>query len=931
MVLVCASAFLSGVWPAAPAAAVPETTSVRLSPQDTFLNLNATNYSTGARLTTYTWPDNQVANAIVMKFDVSALPPGATIEEARLNVALVQSDLSLDFTYTVTAHKLLGRDAVISAATGYTAAAGNPWTANACCFNNIPMAQANLSPAYATRAIDKIPGFKVWDVTTMVQEWMQTPAENFGLLLNADTTRPRDRYRQFASMEHVMSSLRPFLEVTYSAGDATPPSVAITAPQNGASVSGTSTLQATASDNLAVAAVQFHVDGAPVGPEQLSPPYRFGWDTTTVSDGARTITASARDASGNTAKAAVVTITVENGVAILTPQDTFINLDAVNYSTGPALGTYTWPDDKPANAIVMKFNLAAIPAEALVQEATLHLHLVDSDSTADPTYVVPAHKIIVKNPIITAATGVTADGTHPWTPTACCHNGVPLAQADISAAYDTAAIDKTLGFKSWTITGLVQEWLLDPATNFGLLLNADLSKGADRYRFFASMEDPNTQRRPFLRVAYVVSEDSTPPVVAVTAPPDSTVVSGHVTIRASASDDAGITGVLFNVDGQPIGPEDTTAPYEIAWDAAAATEGNHAITATARDFAGNVATSQGVVVTHDRTGPSVSITTPASGSTVAGSVTVSASAADSVGVAGVQFQLDGASLGAEDTVAPYSVSWNTTTAPDGSRTITAVARDTGGNRTTSAALSVTVSNAPPPPPPATLWPHEPADFTVIEETGWESGTLGAWYRIFQSSDKPIGVGAIGHSAISERRALQIDYAAGHVGGGGTELRYDIASQNRRNEIYVGYYVQVSPQWEGHSSAINKMIYLHDGGSSFSAMWYEIFGSGSGPLGLYVVNQSGSGPAGIRENFNPVTFTRSQWHRVEIYQKQGASQNGIVRVWVDGVLAIDRSDVGIRSTPVDNITISGIWGGVGDSKPHADFMRFDRIRISRPGQ
>ena len=56
---------------------------------------------------------------------------------------------------------------------------------------------------------------------------------------------------------------------------------------------------------------------------------------------------------------------------------------------------------------------------------------------------------------------------------------------------------------------------------------------------------------------------------------------------------------------------------------------------------------------------------------------------------------------------------------------------------------------------------------------------------------------------------------------------------------------------------------------------------------------------------------------------------IVRVWVNGVLAIDRSDVDTRSTPIDNVTISGIWGGVGDSKNQADYMRFDRIRISRP--
>src|SRR4029453_10090343 len=100
------------------------------------------------------------------------------------------------------------------------------------------------------------------------------------------------------------------------------------------------------------------------------------------------------------------------------------------------------------------------------------------------------------------------------------------------------------------------------------------------------------------------------------------------------------------------------------------------------------------------------------------------------------------------------------------------------------------------------------------------------------------------------------YNAGHVGGGGTELRFDVPSALRRNEIFVGYYVQVSPQWQGHSSAINKMVYLHDNDTGgFAAMWYEMFGSGASALGLYVVNQSGGSPPGFHENVAPVNFTR----------------------------------------------------------------------------
>lgn len=97
----------------------------------------------------------------------------------------------------------------------------------------------------------------------------------------------------------------------------------------------------------------------------------------------------------------------------------------------------------------------------------------------------------------------------------------------------------------------------------------------------------------------------------------------------------------------------------------------------------------------DTTPPTVSLTAPAGGATVSGTVTVSATASDNVGVAGVQFKLDGANLGAEDTSNPYSVIWDTTTAANGSHTLTAVARDAAGNTGTATAVTVTVNNVPP--------------------------------------------------------------------------------------------------------------------------------------------------------------------------------------------------------------------------------------------
>src|SRR5207247_6203721 len=127
-------------------------------------------------------------------------------------------------------------------------------------------------------------------------------------------------------------------------------------------------------------------------------------------------------------------------------------------------------------------------------------------------------------------------------------------------------------------------------------------------------------------------------------------------------------------------------------------------------------TSASVTVTvnnGDTAPPTVAMTGPANGATVSGSVTVSASASDNVGVAGVQFKVDGANLGAEDTISPYSTAWNTTTATNGTHALTAVARDAAGKTTTAAAQSVTVSDTTSGGCPCSTWPPSPTPARIV--------------------------------------------------------------------------------------------------------------------------------------------------------------------------------------------------------------------------
>jgi hypothetical protein len=142
----------------------------------------------------------------------------------------------------------------------------------------------------------------------------------------------------------------------------------------------------------------------------------------------------------------------------------------------------------------------------------------------------------------------------------------------------------------------------------------------------------------------------------------------HLTAAATAAINAGVavTGLLPDYDGQgrPAGPAPDVGADEV-----------------------NASNPPA-----DTTPPTVAVTGPANGAAASGTVTVAASASDNVGVAGVQFLVNGLPLGAEDTAAPYSASWNTTAVANGSYTLSARARDAAGNLTTSGGVTVTVSN-----------------------------------------------------------------------------------------------------------------------------------------------------------------------------------------------------------------------------------------------
>ena len=110
---------------------------------------------------------------------------------------------------------------------------------------------------------------------------------------------------------------------------------------------------------------------------------------------------------------------------------------------------------------------------------------------------------------------------------------------------------------------------------------------------------------------------------------------------------------------------------------------------TAYDTAGIESSYSNIVTVPESSPPSVTLSSPANNSTVSGKVSVVASASDNVGVARVEYYVNGV-LKATDTSSPYVYLWDTTALATGNYTLLAKAFDAAGNSGQSSGVNVVV-------------------------------------------------------------------------------------------------------------------------------------------------------------------------------------------------------------------------------------------------
>jgi hypothetical protein len=241
--------------------------------------------------------------------------------------------------------------------------------------------------------------------------------------------------------------------------------------------------------------------------------------------------------------------------------------------------------------------------------------------------------------------------------------------------------------------------------------------------------------------------------------------------------------------------------------------------------------------------PAVTITAPPNGAILSGTVTLSATATSSSGasIAWVQFQINGTGVGGHLVTAPYSLSLNTGTLPNGTATIDAIAQDSAGNQGTSSTVTVTVNNSPVSGSTQTIYiagsttsvnfvttdgsscagapSTECPYFAILNRSGGQttlvtsqilstgSGTEGAWRDMFvdPATGDAIMVGSAGPGLPTTAGSIQPTIPVGNKSGNiicrfsSTGLKKFCTYFTTQNTFYENLYYGVAPALDANGN------------------------------------------------------------------------------------------------------------------------------------
>lgn len=230
-------------------------------------------------------------------------------------------------------------------------------------------------------------------------------------------------------------------------------------------------------------------------------------------------------------------------------------------------------------------------------------------------------------------------------------------------------------------------------------------------------------------------------------------------------------------------------------------------------------------------------------------------------------------------------------------------------------------------PAIAQWANKPVNAQTLSDCPFSGSLCSGWQNVYNTQ----AYASFGNAPVSPSSVFDTFLGVGSTTGNGQWI-FPLSTPR---EVYVGTQWAQNSQFEGNgSSAANKMIFISAAGHNNFLNWKQYSGRNQPGVLTWSMQQTdgannchvsgyvspgctfgpdyGPGSGDLLPNgYNPSIAAGSGWHKIEIYQKSSTtltSRDGIIRIWIDGQLSTNYSNLNLAPNGFTNVQLNHTWDG-----------------------